>query len=108
MNCMYKIGIIGDRDSICGFAAVGIDTFPVIDENSAKASLKHLVQSEYGIIYITEHYAELLKKEIAEYSESLIPAIIPIPSNNGSVKLGVNKVRSMVEKAVGSDILFGN
>lgn len=108
MSYMYKIGIIGDRDSICGFAAVGIDTFPVFDENSAKSILKRLAQEEYGIIYITEYYAELLKREIDEYSEMLTPSIIPIPSNLGSIGLGVQKVRGMVEKAVGSDILFGN
>ena len=26
---MYKIGVLGDRDSIYGFGALGLDVFPV-------------------------------------------------------------------------------
>ena len=28
---MYKIAVMGDRDSIYGFAALGLDTYPVTD-----------------------------------------------------------------------------
>ncbi|MBQ5955335.1 MAG: V-type ATP synthase subunit F, partial [Firmicutes bacterium] len=28
---MYKIGVIGDRESILGFKAVGLDVFPIDD-----------------------------------------------------------------------------
>ena len=34
---MYKIAVLGDYDSIYGFATIGLDTFPVTDtENAAK------------------------------------------------------------------------
>ena len=28
---MYKIAVMGDRDSIYGFAAVGLEPFPITD-----------------------------------------------------------------------------
>ena len=51
---MYKVAVLGDRDSIYGFAAIGIETFPV--ENAAEASkqLKDLADGQYAVIYITE------------------------------------------------------
>ena len=34
---MHKVAVIGDYDSIYGFATIGLDTFPVTDsENAAK------------------------------------------------------------------------
>ncbi|MDD6484223.1 MAG: V-type ATP synthase subunit F [Clostridiales bacterium] len=105
---MYKIGIIGSRDVICGFAAVGIDIFPVEDEIGAKSALSRLAAEDYGIIYITEDYAKKIQNDIAQYSSSLTPAVIPLPAGSGDSGFGTGKVRSMVERAVGSDILFGN
>ncbi len=33
---MYKIAVLGDYDSIYGFAALGLDTFPVSDLEEAE------------------------------------------------------------------------
>ena len=33
---MYKIAVMGDYDSIYGFAAVGLDTYPLSDEKEAE------------------------------------------------------------------------
>ena len=52
---MYKIGVIGDYDSICGFSALGLDTFPVKNIGEAEEILKKLSELQYAIIYITEY-----------------------------------------------------
>lgn len=33
---MYRIGVIGDRDSVVGFKAVGLDTYPCMNSDEAK------------------------------------------------------------------------
>lgn len=104
---MYKIGVIGDYDSICGFSALGLDIFPIVDTEECSKTLKNMVTGgQYGIIYITEAYGDELKNEIAVYNENITPAIILIPSNKGSLGIGISNVRHLVEQAVGSDILF--
>ncbi len=104
---MYKIGVIGDYDSICGFSALGLDIFAVTDMEEGSKTLKNIINGgEYGIIYITEALGDGLKNEIAVYNEKLTPAIILIPSNKGSLGIGVANVKHLVEQAVGSDILF--
>ncbi len=107
---MYKIAVIGDYDSIYGFAALGLDTFPVTetDLESAKKKLAHLAGGEYAVIYITENLANLLKNEVEKYREELMPAIIQIPGVFGNTGAGVEGVKKSVEQAVGSDILFSN
>ena len=62
MRRMYKIAVMGDRDSIYGFAAVGLEPFPVTEKEEAAAKLKELVDGEYAVIYMTEALASLLEK----------------------------------------------
>ncbi|MFV0363404.1 MAG: V-type ATP synthase subunit F [Suipraeoptans sp.] len=104
---MYKIAVIGDYDSIYGFATLGIDIFPVTFE-TAKQKLHELAKGEYKVIYITELLAEEILDEINRYEEQVTPAIILIPGIAGNTGSGVKNVKLSVEKAVGSDILFGN
>lgn len=104
---MYKIGVMGDHDSIYGFSALGFDVFPV-EGDEAKRKLRELVESDYAVIYITEKLAEEMHEQVERYRNQLLPAIIQIPGVSGNTGEGVKDVHLSVEKAVGSDILFGN
>lgn len=104
---MYKIAVMGDRDSIYGFASIGMDIYPETDPVHAGRRLKALFESGYAIVYVTEAlYAHLPKA--ADGATSSLPAVIPIPGITGNTGLGVARVRKFVEQAVGSDILFNN
>lgn len=105
---MYKIAVMGDYDSIYGFAAAGVTINPVSDVGEAKATLHKLANNNFGIIYITEEFADKIKEDIAKYSHETFPAIIPIPGVSGNSGLGVLNVKKTVEQAIGSDILFGD
>ncbi len=103
---MYKIAVLGDYDSIYGFATLGLDTFPVSTLEEAAETLNKLATGRYGVIYITEAMAAQLKQEISRYEEQITPAIIQIPGIAGNTGAGVSGVKKSVEIAVGSDILF--
>ncbi len=103
---MYKIAVIGDYDSIYGFAALGLETFPVTAREEAQETLHDLANNNYGVIYITEAWAEQLKNDIAKYQDRIVPAIIQIPGVSGNTGAGIEGVKKSVEMAVGSDILF--
>jgi Archaeal/vacuolar-type H+-ATPase subunit F len=105
---MYKVAVIGDRDSIYGFAALGIDTYPVEEKEEAAKTLKALAEGQYGVIYITESLQALLEEEIDRYITSYLPAIIPIPGVSGNTGRGMQYVKKSVERAVGSDIIFNS
>lgn len=103
---MYKIAVIGDYDSIYGFATLGLSICPVRTREEASQKLRQLAQGKYGIIYITEAFAAELSDVIEEYKERTMPAIIQIPGVSGNTGAGVENVKKTVEQAVGSDILF--
>ena len=113
---MYKIAAVGDKDSIYGFASLGITIFPVDDSAEAAKLIRKLAESEYGVIYITEQLASRISSEteqlaaamgaeLERYASRPLPAIIPIPGVRGNTGLGLDNVSKFVEKAVGSDIL---
>ena len=105
---MYKVGVMGDRDSIYGFAVLGLDTYPVTDREKASETLRQLAESDYAVIYITEALAAELEGEIDRYRAAQLPAIIPIPGVMGNTGMGLRNVKKSVEQAVGSDIIFGS
>lgn len=105
---MYKIAVMGDQDSIYGYGALGLDTYPVKDTNEAASTLKSLAEGHYAVIYITESLQAVLEEEIDRYAMEPLPAIIPIPGVSGNTGKGMLSVKKSVEKAVGSDIIFNN
>ena len=105
---MYKIAVMGDRDSIYGFGAVGLEPFPITDTEEAAEKLKSLAEGGYAVIYITEELAARLERELAYYADHRLPAIIQIPGVYGNTGNGLKAVRKSVERAVGSDIIFGD
>lgn len=104
---MYKIAILGDRDSIYGFATLGMETFPVDDTESAERTLKTLAAKDYAIIYITEDLCAKISDEVAKYNDQRLPAIIPIPGVAERNGAAMDNLQKLVIQAVGSDI-FGN
>lgn len=108
---MDRIAVMGDYDSIYGFASLGLTTFAISDDvetEEAARRLRTVADSGYGVIYMTEALAARLSREIARYSGNLTPAIILIPGVRGNTGAGIAGVKKSVEQAVGSDILFGN
>lgn len=105
---MYKIAVLGAYDSIFGFAALGLDTFPVSDAEEGLRVLKTLTAADYAVIYVTEALASELTHEIDKYRSQVVPMIILIPGTSDNTGAGVAGVKKSVEQAVGSDIIFGN
>lgn len=105
---MYKIAVMGDLESIQGFSTLGLDIYEVKSNETGVELFKKVVADNYGIIYITEALQKKLERYIDEYSDSYLPAIIPIPGISGNTGKGMMNVKKSVERAVGSDIIFGN
>ena len=103
---MSKVGIIGDKDSIMGFLALGIDIFPAYTPEEIKKTIHSLAEKEYAIIYITEQASLQAGESLAQYKDFELPAIIVIPGIGGSMGLGMNEVRESAKRAIGADILF--
>ncbi len=104
---MSKMGVIGDRDSVLGFKAAGLDVFAVSSASEAQHTLHRLAREDYAVIFIVEQTAGMIPEAIDRYKAQPMPAIIPIPGSRGGEGLGMRGLRKNIEKAIGADILFG-
>lgn len=102
---MYKIGVVGDKDSVLAFKALGVDVFTVTSGEEARKTVDTIARNCYGIIFITEQIAQLIPDTIARYDKEIIPAVILIPSNQGTLDIGMDRINKNIEKAVGTNIL---
>jgi len=113
----YRIAIVGSRDAIGAFALLGVDVIPV--ENVTQTTeelfrLKREMQTDengaernkYAIIFVTEDLASgISPDDEKKLARGALPAIIPLPSHRGSTGYGLARLKRIVERAVGSDIL---
>lgn len=104
---MYKIGVMGGRETVMGFKALGLDVFPVESTDEARHTFRRITGGEdaYAILFIEENLAVDLHHEIDRFKDSPTPAVILIPGRDGTLGLGQSALRSAVERAVGSNIL---
>ncbi len=99
-----KIAVIGDKDSILAFKAVGCDVFSVKDKQDAEETIKKLARN-YAILLISEDICKQAEEIINRYKTRPFPAIIPIPTASGGTGYGMAGIGKNVEKAIGTDIL---
>lgn len=101
-----KIAVVGEKESVMGFKAVGFEVFETAAPKEAETVIHRLAKEEYGIIFVTEQTLEPIVQVMDTYKDRRIPAIIPIPGRQGTMGMGMTSVKKSVERAVGADILF--
>ena len=110
------MAIIGPRETIIGFKALGIETIYITDPKTVveklfllkreKVEFEGENRTKYAILFIMEELAkEITPDDYKKLSADPLPAIIPLPSHLGTTGYGLAKLKTIVEKAVGMDIL---
>ena len=102
---MYKIAVIGDKDSVLAFKILGVDVFITLDAQEARKTIDRIAKENYGIIFVTEQLVKDIPETIKRYNSEIIPAVILIPSNKGRLNIGLANIDKNVEKAIGSKIM---
>lgn len=102
---MSEIAMIGDRDSIMGFKALGVATYPVETTQQATQAIREAIRQQYRIVFITEQVMPDRSEIESLLGSRAYPVITPIPSNRGSLGLGMSRLRDLIIRAAGADIL---
>lgn len=102
-----KICVIGDKDTVLGFALTGIkNLYPAEDREAAKNALAEVMSDpDFGVIIITERYAHSLDDEIRRWREEnpLYPLIVEIQDKKGPLTRE-DPIRLLIKRAVGLDM----
>lgn len=103
---MYKIAVVGDKESIFGFSAIGMDIYPAYEEEDIKRIIPQLIEEDYAIIYMTENLSIKSEKYLEKLRKNKLPAIVTIPSNTENLRYGEERIKNIVQKSVGIEINF--
>ena len=111
----HNIAIIGPKTIISGFKALGVTVFDAHNGTEALEILKNIKKDlstptpetkKFAVIIVNETLAhDIPKEEMEKISRGALPAIVILPGLEGSHGAGVEKLRRLAEKAIGSDIL---
>jgi V/A-type H+-transporting ATPase subunit F len=100
-----KVYFIGSQDQLRGFAALGTTVVGVDSLHDAEAALREAVREGAVAVFITEDIGGKMWDVLAAYADRPLPVITLIPSSSGSKGIALERIRRMVERAVGADVL---
>ncbi len=110
----HDIAIVGPRDVVLGFKAIGVNTHFTENAEQTLETLQKLKMEtlegkdlcRYAIIFILENDAKAIPTdEYKKVTADALPAIIALPGPEGSTGFGLDRLGEIVEKAIGSNIL---
>jgi V/A-type H+/Na+-transporting ATPase subunit F len=112
----YRIAIVGPKEAVAGFALLGADVVAAHTAEQAVEQLYRLKKSTrteggrdynvYGVVFVSEDLLSgISADDEKKLSRGALPAIVPLPSHRGSSGYGPERLRRIVERAIGSDIL---
>jgi V/A-type H+-transporting ATPase subunit F len=104
---MYSnVSVVGERELILSFKALGVTVFPVENTPEAEETVRRLVEEKCSIILLTERFASEMHVLLDELRRESEVTITPIPTSGGSQGFALEELKAVLRKAVGVDI-FG-
>ncbi len=99
-----NIAVVGDKDSILCFRAIGVSIHPVANPEDARHILRRLCREHYAVIFVTEPIASENLDLIDDLTKGPLPSIVLIPNDQGSLGLGMERMRRAMVSAIGAGI----
>lgn len=100
-----RVGILGNKQSILAFRALGLETFSAGSVSEIEKAKEITSSNDFAILFITEETAQQFKKEIAPFFERTSPAVLVVPGLGDEMGEGEKSLKMILERALGSDIL---
>lgn len=97
---------VGEYETVLPFQAVGVKPCIVKDDESSDvgAILLELAKAGFAVVFVQESFFVGHTRRIEELNDEYETSFIPIPGLKGSEGVGLESIRSSVERAVGMDI----
>ncbi len=99
-----KIAIIGNREKILPFVSVGVEIYPIDGKNGEEVA-REALHSGALVILVEENIMLSIAHVFDEIRDKMVPAVIPIPVGAQSQEYGIQRLRELLIKAIGADIV---
>jgi V/A-type H+-transporting ATPase subunit F len=96
--------VIGDEDTVLGFALAGVEGTEVSSADEAATAFDNVLGGDAGIVIITERVADMIRSRVDSYVLSeRFPLILEIPGPEGR-SAERPSVRELVNQAIGMNL----
>lgn len=102
---MDKVAIVGDKVTALGFKALGLNAYSVSRPEEVREIWSQILADNYAVIFVTEQVYLQIKDLLPAIDQKETPVVLIIPEAAGGTKLGRERIKKTVEKAIGVDIL---
>ncbi len=98
-----KVAILGDRTSIAGFKAVGLDPYTVESPREGPEAWSSMPLADYAVVVVTEPVFQELRERIAGFpAHEGLPIVLGIPAVTGGTGMSRQGLREMMIRALGT------
>ena len=87
------------------FLATGARVVFIEDPNESVDIVQRLIDEGESVIFFTDDLADFLAPVVEKYREDPTPCLVSIPSGRGEASRGTMRIREIIRRAVGVDIL---
>ncbi len=99
-----KTAVIGRREDVQLFTAIGADTFITSDPAEAEETVRSCAREGYPVIIISDDLYGAILPVIDEFSADPSTSIIAIPGKDGSSHYSNERITGLVKKAIGINL----
>jgi len=111
----FKLAVVGNANSILLYRAFGVESFAVATSSECQKKTEELfflLQNDekkipqFAVIFVEDEFYKNFSADLLEkFARRPLPAVVPVPSSGKNKNFAKNRLRKIVERAVGSDIL---
>jgi len=102
---MDSIAAVGEERGLLGFKPFGVDVWLCSrDKSDIEELFKSVVKRNYKLILISESLALRLEDQINELRQRDLPVVLTIRGMGEKTSFAFEHLRSLVMKAIGTDI----
>ena len=97
------IAVVGRPEIVAPFRAAGLSVVAIEPGPGAASAVQALVDRGCRVVFFTEDLYADLAPVIERHRRSATPSLVALPT--GSERLGMARLREIVRRAVGADVL---
>ncbi len=101
---MSKVAAIGEKEKILPLSSVGVEIIPLKDKEEADI-INGVLKGDYAVVIVEEGVYIKYKELFDRVKGNMLPAVIPLPLGGESQDYGIKRLREMLIKAIGADIV---
>lgn len=101
---MPSVAVIGDRERVAGFAALGLDGYPAHTRAEAETALEKAQRAGCALILVTAEAARLVSERLDRLRQKEGPPVLILPGETGNTGQAEREIEAAIRQAAGAGL----